>query len=187
MVITVALDRATDARPWIEAAAPIHPSLIDERHQLGELYNMVNVPTVVWIDEAGQIVRPNDVAFTTEKGGRYASVSTAEQIVLLRRWVRGELPEATPERARHQISMASPESQTARAHFGLGWWLHEQGLVEEAQGQFSIAGDMAPGDFTIRRGTMPLRDADPFGPEFRMMVAEWLAEGQTYYLPLPVE
>ena len=46
-VITVALDKsAEDARPWIEAARPAHPSLIDARHTLAALYNIVNVPQV---------------------------------------------------------------------------------------------------------------------------------------------
>ncbi len=50
-MITVALDRGPDdARPWIEAATPTHPSLIDTRHVLADLYNIVNVPTVVWIE-----------------------------------------------------------------------------------------------------------------------------------------
>ena len=35
MVITVAIDRAVDARKWIEQAEPAHPSLIDEAHLLG--------------------------------------------------------------------------------------------------------------------------------------------------------
>src|SRR5438132_1676668 len=60
----VALDKSVeDARPWIEAARPTHPSLVDTRHLVAELYNVVNVPTIVWIDERGRIVRPNDVAF----------------------------------------------------------------------------------------------------------------------------
>jgi len=46
-VITVALDKtADDARPWIEGAAPTHPTLIDTRHVMADLYNVVNVPTV---------------------------------------------------------------------------------------------------------------------------------------------
>ena len=46
-VITVALDKsADDTRPWIEAARPTHPSLIDTRHVIADLYNIVNVPTV---------------------------------------------------------------------------------------------------------------------------------------------
>jgi hypothetical protein len=67
VVITVALDMDAEAsRPWIEAARPTHPSLVDPRHVVADLFNMVNVPTVVWIDERGRIARPNDVAFGTD-------------------------------------------------------------------------------------------------------------------------
>ena len=63
-VITVAFDKnAEEARPWIEAANPQHPSLIDTKHLVADLYNMVNVPTILWINEVGEIVRPNDVAY----------------------------------------------------------------------------------------------------------------------------
>ena len=57
-VVTVALDIEPDhARPWIDAAAPTHPSLIDTRHVTGEAFGFVNIPMAVWIDEAGTIVR----------------------------------------------------------------------------------------------------------------------------------
>ena len=56
-VVTVALDAAGPeaARPWVERARPQHPALIDEHHRLGELFGIVNVPSGVWIDEAGVI------------------------------------------------------------------------------------------------------------------------------------
>ncbi len=186
-MITAAVDRADDARPWIEKAAPTHPSLIDEGHHLGELYNMVNVPTVVWIDEAGHIARPNDVAFTTEKGGRYAGVSTDDQMALLHRWVRGDLPDPGDDLIRQRIAPVSADARLARAQFGLGWWLFQTGRQEAAEHHFKIAGDLAPDDFMIRRGTMPLRGTDPFGPEFVAMVNDWLALGNSYYLALPLE
>ena len=56
-VITVALDKSAEAaRPWIEASKPsspaaMHVALIDTEHRLADLYNIVNVPTVFWIDE----------------------------------------------------------------------------------------------------------------------------------------
>ncbi len=187
VVITVAVDRAEDARPWIERASPTHPSLIDEDHHLAELYNMVNVPTVVWIDASGHIVRPHDVAFTTEKGGQYAGVSTEAQMNLLRQWVHGDLPAPPDEDLRRRLPALSRETQQARAHFGLGWWLYRQGSEAEALEQFEVAGELAPHDFMIRRGTMPLRGSDPFGDEFKAMVRDWLATGHRYYLPLPVE
>ena len=67
IVIAVATDSDVDAaRPWIEAAAPDYPALIDRDHRVAELYNMVNVPEAVWIDETGTIVRP------AENAGAYA-------------------------------------------------------------------------------------------------------------------
>ena len=64
VVLAVALDSggARTAGPWIEAARPTYPCLIDERHLVAELYGMVNVPNAVWIDEAGRIVRPAETA-----------------------------------------------------------------------------------------------------------------------------
>ncbi len=55
-----------DAAAWESAAPPEYPCLIDERHQLSLLYGMVNVPTAVWIDEEGRIVRPPEPAGVTE-------------------------------------------------------------------------------------------------------------------------
>ena len=78
-MITVALDKsADDARPWIEAANPTHPSLIDPQHVMADLYNMVNVPTIFWIDERGRIVRPNDVAFGTDTFKHITGLSAAQ-------------------------------------------------------------------------------------------------------------
>jgi len=46
-------------------------------------------------------------------------------------------------------------------------------------------GELAPHDFTIRRGTMPMRGIDPMGPEFRQMLGAWTKAGNPYYRPLP--
>lgn len=63
-MVTVALDAggADAARPWIEKAAPQHPSLIDAAHVTDELFGFVNVPNAVWIDEQGVLVRPAHAA-----------------------------------------------------------------------------------------------------------------------------
>lgn len=59
-VVTVSLELsgAEASRPFIEAAAPEHPSLLDPTHKLDALFGVVNIPNVIWIDEAGMIVRP---------------------------------------------------------------------------------------------------------------------------------
>ena len=59
-IVTVSLELSgPDAsRPFIEAASPEHPSLLDPGHQMDALFGVVNIPNVVWIDENGVIVRP---------------------------------------------------------------------------------------------------------------------------------
>ena len=185
-MISVAVDRSADAaRPWIEAAHPTHPSLVDTRHRLADLYNMVNVPTVVWIDERGRIVRPNDVAFGTDTFRQITGIEAARHLGALRAWVRGEVPAMPAEQVRALQALPTSADQQARAEFGLGQWLHEQGRAEAAARHFVTAGELAPHDFMIRRGTMPIRGIDSMGPQFRSMLQEWTAAGNPYYRPLP--
>ena len=76
-VVTVALDLDPDkARPWIEAAAPTHPSLIDSEHRIDELFGISNVPMAVWIDEAGTIVRNAEAAAL--EASKYAAIEITD-------------------------------------------------------------------------------------------------------------
>ena len=51
-----------------EAAAPFaqgmrFPVVVDQAHVLGELFSVVNVPSGIWIDEQGVVVRPPETAY----------------------------------------------------------------------------------------------------------------------------
>lgn len=185
VVITVALDKSIeDASPWIEAASSTHPSLIDTQHLVADLYGMVNVPTVVWIDENGRIVRPNDVAFGSDQFKKFTGLTAAPHLNALKAWVRGEMV-VSSSKIRALQKLPTPEMQTARAEFGLGKWLYEQGQQEAASDHFARAGRLAPHDFTIRRGSMPMQGIDSFGPDFAKMASEWAQAGHRYYEPLP--
>ncbi len=48
------------------AGIPQYPCLIDQKHITGELYEFINVPMVVWIDEKGRVVRPAEPAGVAE-------------------------------------------------------------------------------------------------------------------------
>ena len=68
MVVAVAEESrgAEHARPWIEQAKSSYWQLVDVEHRLSDLYNLVNVPQAVWIDEKGVIVRPPETAGSTD-------------------------------------------------------------------------------------------------------------------------
>jgi hypothetical protein len=186
--ITVALDRcADDPRPYIERARPTHPSLIDTEHLVADLYAMINVPTVVWIDEAGRIVRPNDAQFGTDTFTQFHGKRSAPFLAAVRAWVTGKQPPPAPQQVRSQQMLPTPEQQLARAEFTLAWHLHQQGRVEAAERHFERAGQLSPHDWTIRRGSMPIRGKNPMGPEFFELYKEWQAAGSPTYPTQPLE
>jgi hypothetical protein len=68
-IVTVSLELSGPevSRPFIEAAHPDHPSLIDIEHRMDALFGVVNIPNVVWIDEGGLIVRPAEPGWPDER------------------------------------------------------------------------------------------------------------------------
>jgi hypothetical protein len=186
VVITVGIEKdPEDARPFIEAANPAHPSLIDTDHLVADLYNWVNVPTITWIDEHGRIVRPNDVQFGNDAWKHVTGLESGRHLEMVRAWVKGELQPMSEDAVRERQTLPTEVDQLARAHFGLGWWLHQEGRQAAAERHFLRGGELAPHDFMIRRGSMPIRGLSSAGPEFRQMVEDWAASGHRYYEPIP--
>jgi len=69
----------------------------------------------------------------------------------------------------------------------LAWHLHQKGRTAAAERHFVRAGELAPHDFTIRRGSMPIRGIDPMGPAFAEMYSDWVQKGRQYYKPIPID
>jgi peroxiredoxin len=183
-VIAVAVDEDADAvRPWVEAADATFPVLLDRDHVLTERYSLVNVPTVIWIDEDDQIVRPNDVAFSDDQFKEFHGIDSGPHLAALRQWVTaGELPLGDTDDVRAHQMPPTDEEQRARLEFRIALELRRAGRAKAADAHFDAAIALAPLDFTIRRAVMPLRDQDPFfGEEFLALYEEWEAVGRPYY------
>ncbi len=138
MVIAVAMDsREGDALPWIEAAHPTYPTLIDREHVMAELFGVVNVPQAIWIDEAGRIVRPAEAAGAYEgfrkmnretrempdEVARLTAGAKATYLDAVKDWVRRgpESAHALPaESARTHLPALTEDMATAQAMFRLG-------------------------------------------------------------------
>jgi hypothetical protein len=178
----VALDRsAEDARPYVERVAPDHPSLVDSEHRVAHLFGVINISTVIWIDEEGRIVRAPSIEYATDMFKDFHGQDPAPHLEAVRRWVLdGELP-APPEATRAAMVPPTEDEQRARAEFALAWFLHRRGDAERAAHHFEEAGRLAPLDWTIRRGSMPIRGKDPMGEEFFELYTSWQAEGAPAY------
>ena len=173
-IVTVALDSAGPeaARPWIEAARPEHPALIDEHHRLDELFGIVNVPSGVWIDEAGVIVRPPEPAFAAypdwEDGvGEDASDYQRRTVALERRLLveHEKYVAAVRDWAEHGgasryalspdevVARSRPRSRgesEAAAHFELGVHLRRLGHDSDAVAHFREAHRLEPDNWTYK-------------------------------------
>lgn len=172
VVIAVALDTAEAARPWIEAASPAYPALIDPEHRLAELFNFVNVPQATWIDEAGRIVRPPETAGAYE-AFRYRNQETgttpeaemtkrdaARRIYYdaVRDWAANGADSPyvmSPAEIRANLDRPTAEIAEAHARFQLGVHLLGLGRGEEAARNMAEASRLHPESWAMWRQAAP--------------------------------
>jgi hypothetical protein len=179
-VVTVALDVGglDHAGRWIEAASPRHPALIDQSHRLDELFGVVNVPSGIWIDEEGMLVRPPSPAWPGRsmwreqmKGFELPDDTPANivhalevskgikadpdrYIAALRDWVsRGaDSPYVLePDEVIARSRPRAPEHSAAAAHFELGQHLWRAGEKDAAVEHFKEAHRLQPENWTYKR------------------------------------
>jgi len=209
-IVTVALDArgAESAGPWIVKAAPEHPSLIDEAHVMDALFGVVNVPSGIWIDDDGIIVRPPEPAhprrpeFLDRAVPPDASPAERERIELVRalhveaeRYVAALRDWASTARG-HDSRYALPPDEvvrrsrprpideaTAAAHFALGQALHMRGAQAAAVEHFREAHRLQPTNWTYRRDAWSLAGRDREFVYHTNWVDEVKREGVENYYP----
>jgi len=175
-----------DAGPWITAAHPTFTALIDEKHLVSRLYNMVNVPTGVWIDEQGYIVRPNEVAFVDDRFKNFTGLDSAPYLNALKDWVE-EGPKSAyvmpADKLQQKLTVSAPDSILASAEFGLGEYLYKSGRLAEAIPHFKQAQKLNPKDWNYKRQAYALSDAKrDYGTTFAQEV-EKNGGSKVYYTP----
>jgi len=198
-VVTVALDLkgVETAGRWIEAAAPAHPSLIDQAHVVDEVLGVVNVPNGVWIDERGVIVRPAEPAFPkraaflerpmppdldpylaeVRQEARRIRTQPDLYTAALRDWV--ELGPAsryalTPEEVLRRSGERGRDRSEAAAHFELAQHLWRAGQEQEAVPHFRAARRLQPANWTYKRQAWVL--ANRFQAPTELLEGDWLSD-----------
>ena len=178
-LVTVGLDTLGDAgcRAFIEAAKPEHPSLIDRHHVLADLFGVINIPSSVWIDENGMIVRPAEaapappqadaaaprLALPTDPPQRFVEImAEAAKIrrdpqgyhAALRDWV-DEAPASRFALSPDEVVARSRPRDDAKAlghaHFQLATQLEIEGHHAAAIQHFREAHRLVPDSWTFRR------------------------------------
>ena len=196
-----------DAGPWIDplkypAAKPeqqkeaiesenkngplTYTVLIDEKHLVSRLYNMVNVPTGVWINEQGRIVRPNEVAFVDDRFRNFTGMDSAPYLNALKDWIEKGDRSAfvmSEERLREKLAASDPNVVLASAEFGLGEQLYKSGHTAEAVPHFKEAQRLNPKSWNYKRQAYALTSEKDYGTTFRDEVQK--NGGSKVYYPPP--
>ena len=181
-LFSVALDAdPEDSRPWIEAGQPSYPVAIDPAHVTAERYGITNVPSVVWVDEDDTIVKPPTIAPGDDQFVAFTKISSEQHHDALRRWVRdGELPDS----ARVEPQARTDAEQQALAERRVAAYLQRTGRTDDAKRHLAAAQELAPWDWTVRRGGIAMTGGDPFlGEEFTSFWEEWDSSGRPGYTP----
>ncbi|MCB1647053.1 MAG: hypothetical protein KDI36_16450 [Pseudomonadales bacterium] len=171
MIISVAMDADIEAaRPWVEEANPDFVTLIDQQHLLSSLYNMVNVPQAVWINEDGIIVRPTETggsldilrefdfetfSFKPEAAAR-AQISKSLYQKAVKDWAEKGADSQfvyTADDARARTPAMTADIAEAHAWFSLGQRLKQQGDGAGADHAFKRSRELHPDSWNIFRET----------------------------------
>jgi hypothetical protein len=218
-IVTVALEvRGLEhARRWIEAARSQHPALIDQAHALDEQFGVVNVPSGIWIDEHGMIVRPPETAhpavpdflkppaetavagnvdpylLEARRESQKIRIQPRRYMRALRDWVANGAASRyalTPKQVVERSRERPYEAAMAAAEFELAQHLHRSGHGEDAVAHFREAHRLQPDNWTYKRQAWSLVDRNQ-GPN-DIYDGDWLSEvrkigAENYYERLDMD
>ena len=175
------------ARKFYDKAGATFTSLVDPHHTVSGLYQMVNVPSGVWIDEEGRMVRPPEVAYSHTMQVLTVKLPGDEYVAALRDWIENGAASKyalSPEEMRKRLAPPDDQLALAEANFKLGVYLHELGDDDAAKGYWAESQKLAPDNWNYHR------QAWSFTPKEANKL--WFQKvrnlnGKPYYAPLEFE
>jgi tetratricopeptide (TPR) repeat protein len=173
------------AGEWIAKAKPEYTVLIDDKHLVTQLYNLVNVPMGVWINEQGRLVRPPEAAYVDNRYKSLHGLDAAPYLEALRDWVeKGERSQYVvgEEELKKMLTPPSEDRARADAEFALAEYLYSVGRGEDAIAHFKEAQRLDPENWNYKRQAWQLSDAErDYGTSFMKEVQK--LQGKPYYKP----
>ena len=137
--------------------------MIDQSHRMDSLFGVTNVPTVIWIDETGTIVRAPERAAPMPIGKRALQIvdmiggleEREAYVVKLRDWVRNGAESRYARSPEQVVEHSQPRPMSvseAAAHFEIAqhYWRSE-GLTERVIRHFNAAHELQPDNVTFKR------------------------------------
>ena len=171
------------AGEWYAAAKPTYTTLVDPTHLVTELYNLVNVPSGIWIDEQGRVARINEGTYSGIIKLGAGTIGTDEYLPLVRDWVANGAKSRyawAPEDMVKRIRRTTPDEALADPTFKLGVYFYEQDEAL-ARTYWERAQALAPDNWNFHRQDWNLTEGLA-GPKYREK--RGALGDKPYYAPL---
>lgn len=146
------------AGEFYDKAKATYTTVIDERHLISTLYNMTNVPSGVWINEEGIIVRPPETASPKKTelklGGKTLSSAGDAYVAALRDWVeKGAESKFTfsPEVVTGKLAPRTDDQAQAEAYFQLATHFQLTDNMELAGQYWAKSQELRPESWNYHR------------------------------------
>ncbi|NJN52603.1 MAG: hypothetical protein HC809_13460 [Gammaproteobacteria bacterium] len=157
-------------------------SLVDEAHQLSSLYGLVNVPSAVWIDEAGFVRRIDEGSYATTHNLGGFEFGRSDYAPMVANWVKqGDASEFVQPVGTLALARPSNEQALADPTFKLGVYFHRLGNEAKANQYWEAAQALNPASWNYARqdwSFTPELANDNWTRKFQTL------EGQPYYKPI---
>ncbi len=154
---------------------------MDENHTISSLFKLVNVPSAVWIDESGKIIRIDEGTYaTTHKMGSF-EFGRDDYVPMVRDWVKNGAASAYARGNAVPDMRRSSDDALAEANFKLGVYFHHAGNSQKADQYWVSAQKLNPDSWNYHRQDWS------FTPDEAS--ANWSRKAQTlgvkpYYRPI---
>ena len=189
-IISVAQDTGGEeaAGSYFDDANVTYTAIIDVNHHISSLYNLVNVPSGVWVDEEGKIVRINEGTYAKEHFD--GAWGTNDYVPIVRDWVaKGADSEYVWDRSkvRENIIQRTPEAERAQPAFRLGGYYFTRDNDEKAEQYWTMAQELDPTSWNYLRQDLEYEEGGNAGPEWRARREQIESAGGSYYAPLGID
>lgn len=196
VLICVAEDTGGEAvaGPIFDAASPTYIQVVDENHVVSSAFNFVNVPSAVWIDEEGRIVRIDEGTYAKlheiGEGDQSISFGTDVYAPALKDWVRHGAESDYVKSAAAvsgEIRDFTADQLKADAAFCLGNLFRSHGQQEKTEQYWNLAKELNPDSVNFIRQNLTLTEEGSAGETFMTMMGEYISSGKDYYRPFDIE
>jgi hypothetical protein len=156
VVIAAAEDTGGEAAAgtWYDQANCTYVTLVDDNHTISSLFNLVNVPSAVWIDENGRVVRVDEGTYAAKHSINGFEFGRDDYAGIVRDWVENGAASRYvgdgAARSKH-LRQVSRDEALADAAFKLGVYFFKAGNRASADRYWEQAQRLNPDSWNYHR------------------------------------